>query len=69
MTANVGNTDRVVRIVVGLALLSMLVWVEGSARWWGLVGLVPLGTGLVRWCLVYTLLGTNTCGSKTEPVT
>jgi hypothetical protein len=67
MTANVGNADRAIRIVAGLALLSMLLWVEGSARWWGLIGLVPLATGFLRWCPAYTLLGTSTCGSRTAP--
>ncbi len=53
MQANVGNLDRAVRIVVGLALLSLIVVLDGSARWWGLVGLVPLATGMLRWCPAY----------------
>lgn len=61
MKANVGGVDRVLRIVVGLALLSLVVLLEGSARWWGLVGLVPLVTGLARWCPAYLLFGLNTC--------
>jgi hypothetical protein len=64
MTVNVGSADRMIRIIAGLALLSMLLWVEGSARWWGLIGLVPLATGFLRWCPAYSVLGTNTCGSK-----
>ena len=65
MTVNVGNADRIIRIVVGLAILSLLFLLEGNARWWGLIGLVPLATGLVRLCPAYTVLGTNTCGAKT----
>jgi hypothetical protein len=61
----VGNADRIVRILVGLALLSLFFLLEGNARWWGLVGFVPLLTGLVRWCPLYTLIGVNTCGTKT----
>lgn len=61
MNANVGGIDRGLRIVAGVALLSLVYLLEGPARWWGLVGLVPLFTGLVRWCPAYTLLGVDTC--------
>lgn len=55
---------RIARIVVGLALLSLVFLVEGNARWWGLVGLVPLLTGLMSTCPVYSVLGINTCPRK-----
>lgn len=61
MKANVGGIDKVLRIVVGLAVLSLLFFLEGNARWWGLVGLIPLFTGLFGVCPVYSLLGLNTC--------
>lgn len=61
MRANVGGIDRAVRIVVGLALLSTLLFVEGDTKWWGLIGIVPLFTALVRWCPAYTLFGIKTC--------
>ncbi len=61
MPKNVGGIDRVSRIVVGLALLSLILFVEGPARWWGLLGIVPLLTGLLQTCPLYTLLGFNTC--------
>lgn len=64
MIQNVGGIDRILRIIVGLALLSLLVLLEGNARWWGLIGLVPLGTALLRWCPAYTLIGVNTCPTK-----
>lgn len=64
MTINVGSVDRVIRIAAGLAILSLLFMLEGNARWWGLIGLVPLITGLVRWCPAYTLIGTSTCSVK-----
>ncbi len=64
MAANVGGIDRVLRIVVGIALLSLFFLLEGNARYWGLVGLVPLFTGLFRFCPAYTLLGVNTCPMK-----
>jgi hypothetical protein len=60
MKSNVGTVDRVVRIVAGLVLLSLVVILEGNARWWGLVGLLPLATGLAGWCAIYTPLGIDT---------
>ena len=57
---NEGSADRVIRGVVGLALLS-LVFV-GPQTLWGLVGLVFIGTAAVGSCPVYTLLGINSCG-------
>ncbi|MCG8563256.1 MAG: DUF2892 domain-containing protein [Hyphomicrobiales bacterium] len=59
MTANVGTLDRVLRVVVGLALIS-LVFV-GPQTLWGLVGLVPLATAAIRFCPLYRLLGIRTC--------
>jgi hypothetical protein len=64
MTQNVGGIDRTLRIVAGLAILSLLVLLDGNARWWGLLGLVPLTTALLRWCPAYTLIGVNTCPAK-----
>jgi len=60
MKANVGTADRVIRIVVGLVLLGLVFVLDGNARWWGLVGLVPLATGLVGWCALYVPLGIDT---------
>ena len=62
MTANVGTIDRILRIVVGLVLIA-LVFV-GPKTPWGWIGLVPLLTGLVRFCPAYVLLGLNTCSTK-----
>jgi Protein of unknown function (DUF2892) len=61
MKTNIGGVDRAVRIVVGLALLSLLVLLEGSARWWGLIGIVLIGTGIIGWCPAYLPFGINTC--------
>ena len=64
METNVGGADRIVRIVAGLALLSLLFILDGGNRWWGLVGLPLLATGLLRWCPMYLPFGIKTCRSK-----
>jgi hypothetical protein len=59
---NEGTIDRVLRVAAGLVVLS-LVFV-GPQTPWGLLGLVPLSTGLLGSCPVYTLLGISTCPVK-----
>jgi len=66
MKANVGGIDKVVRIIVGLGLLSLIFFLEGNARWWGLVGLLPLATGLFNFCPAYLPFGISTCETKGE---
>lgn len=61
MAKNVGGIDRVVRIVSGLGLLSLLFLLDGNGRWWGLIGLIPLGTGTLGWCPAYLPFGIKTC--------
>jgi hypothetical protein len=56
---NVGNIDRAVRVAIGLVLLAMTVL--GAIGPWGYVGVVPLLTGLVARCPLYSLLGISTC--------
>jgi len=57
--------DRVIRVVVGVALLS-LVWI-GPQTPWGWVGLVPLVTGLVGSCPLYRVFGISTCSTDKHP--
>lgn len=59
MSANVGMLDRVLRIILGLVLLS-LVFV-GPKTYWGLIGVIPLATALFSFCPLYTMLGIRTC--------
>ncbi|MDP3277151.1 MAG: DUF2892 domain-containing protein [Deltaproteobacteria bacterium] len=59
MKTNEASWDRIVRVVLGLALLSLTV--VGPHTWWGLVGLVPLLTGLVGFCPLYRVFGMSTC--------
>ena len=65
MKQNVGTVDRTIRIVAGLVLLSLVFILEGNARWWGLVGFVPLLTGWFGSCPLYIPLGIDT--SRHEP--
>ena len=60
MTANVGHVDRMVRIVAGLAILSLFFAFEGPNRWWALAGFIPLMTGLLTWCPAYVPFGIST---------
>jgi len=62
MKKNVHTIERVVRVALGLAILS-LVFV-GPKTAWGWLGLVPLATGILGWCPLYVLLGINTCGKN-----
>jgi hypothetical protein len=64
MQENVGSADKTIRIVLGLALLSLLFILEDNSRWWGLVGLPPLLTGIVGFCPTYLLLGISTNQAK-----
>ena len=62
MQNNVGHTDKLLRIGAAVILLGLVA--TGVIGWWGLIGLVPLATGLLNWCPAYTLLGINTCKLK-----
>ena len=62
MKSNVGSIDRVLRIIVGAALVVLAA--TGTVGAWGYVGLLPLLTGLMGWCGLYALLGKSTCPMK-----
>ncbi|HBB40632.1 MAG: hypothetical protein COW73_08375 [Nitrospirae bacterium CG18_big_fil_WC_8_21_14_2_50_70_55] len=64
MNHNVGSLDRALRITAGLILLS-LVFV-GPRTPWGWIGLLPLATGIIRWCPAYLPLGIRTCPKDKE---
>jgi len=59
MQANVGGIDRLVRVVVGIALIALAA--AGTIGMWGYIGVVPLLTGLVGWCPAYLPFGFKTC--------
>lgn len=65
MKLNVGGADRVIRIVLGLALIGLTL--TGNIGVWGWLGIVPLATGAIGWCPPYAMLGFNTCAMKNKP--
>ncbi len=69
MKANVGSIDRILRMTVGIALLALIFILPGNVRWWGLLGLIPLASGLLAFCPAYALLGLTTCPlqERTKP--
>ncbi|MHB1236841.1 MAG: YgaP family membrane protein [Gallionella sp.] len=64
MIIDVGHADRIIRVLLGLALLGLVFFIDGSWRWLGLIGLMPLITGLLGRCPGYRLLGLSTCALR-----
>ncbi len=62
MKANEGTIDRVLRVILGIALISIVF--VGPQTPWGWIGIVPLVTGLVGMCPLYAILGVNTCSLR-----
>jgi len=62
MRINEGGLDRALRVIIGGALIALTL--TGTIGAWGWIGVVPLATGLVGVCGLYSLLGINTCGIK-----
>ena len=62
MKHNVGGIDKVLRIIIGAAF--MILAATGSIGWWGWLGVIPLATGLMSYCMLYRLLGINTCKTR-----
>lgn len=58
---NVGSIDRILRIVVGLGLVT---WMVMGGPLWALIGVVPLVTGVLGWCPAYLPFGFSTCAAK-----
>ncbi|WP_377506025.1 DUF2892 domain-containing protein [Octadecabacter sp. R77987] len=62
---NVGQIDRLIRVVVGLALLAcFFIYPDAGYRWLFLIGIVPLATGLMGNCALYSVFGISTCPMK-----
>ncbi|MCC7435326.1 MAG: DUF2892 domain-containing protein [Methanoregulaceae archaeon] len=61
MKQNIGSVDRIVRLVLGIALIAFAITQQA---WWALIGIIPLLTGIVSFCPLYTLFGMSTCPRK-----
>ncbi|MFZ1772512.1 MAG: DUF2892 domain-containing protein [Rhizobiaceae bacterium] len=62
---NEGTIDRALRVIVGIALLAaFFMYPDASWRYWTLIGVVPLLTGAIGWCPLYSVLGMSTCPVK-----
>ncbi len=57
---NVCGLDRWIRIILGIVLVGLTL--SGAIGAWGWIGLLPLITGFIKWCPLYSLLGVQTCG-------
>lgn len=67
MSKNVGNTDRIIRIVVGLVLIAYAIPIGFPVtgwNWLGYIGIVPIITALVGNCPAYTIFGVSTCATR-----
>ncbi len=64
MKFNVSGLDRVLRVIVGVVLIALAA--TGTVGRWGWLGIIPLLTGLMRFCPIYPLLGWSTCPLKTK---
>ncbi|MHB1678470.1 MAG: YgaP family membrane protein [Sulfuriferula sp.] len=62
MLGNVGSTDRIIRIVVGITLIALAA--TGTIGYWGYIGVIPLATGFIGWCPAYLPFGIKTCRIK-----
>lgn len=61
MKANVGKADKVIRIILGAAIIGAGIYFKS---WWGAIGLIPILTAAISWCPLYSPFGIKTC--KTE---
>jgi hypothetical protein len=60
MNINEGTADRIIRVIAGLLILSLTFFLDGNLRWLGFIGFVPLLTGVIGTCPLYSMLGMST---------
>lgn len=64
MTKNIGDLDRALRVIAGLSILGVGLYLK---TWWGLIGVIPLISASIRWCPLYLPFGLNTLRKKIKP--
>lgn len=62
MKTNVGSIDRILRIIIGAALIGLTL--TNIIGWWGWIGIIPLGTALIGFCPLYKIFGLSSCPLK-----
>ena len=68
MNENVGGIDRALRLAIGFALMMVMFFVPGEAKWWGFIGLIPFLSGAMGWDPLYQALGFSTATSTVQVV-
>lgn len=66
MKQNVGNIDKIIRIVAAIALFSLYFVLDGNTKFVALIGLIPLLTALIGTCPLYSIFGMKTCPMKKQ---
>jgi hypothetical protein len=61
MNKNIGNTDKVIRYILGAAIIIAGIYFKS---WWGVIGIIPIATAAISWCPLYLPLGIKTCSTK-----
>ena len=61
MEKNVGSADKALRIGAGLIIIFLGIYFK---NWWGVVGVIPIVTGVIGWCPAYLPFGISTCKTK-----
>lgn len=61
---NVGNVDKIIRIIIGVVLLSLLFVLNGNIKYLGLIGIIPFLTAVFGYCPLYSMFGIKTCKIK-----
>lgn len=61
MKCNVGKSDRIIRVVIGLVLIALGIYFNS---WWGAIGVIPLVTAAIGWCPLYLPFGLSSCSTK-----
>ncbi|MDR3585533.1 MAG: DUF2892 domain-containing protein [Desulfosporosinus sp.] len=64
MKANEGSLERIIRLILGLIVLSLWFVLQGNTKYLALIGLIPLITAILGWCPLYSIFGINTCKRK-----
>lgn len=63
MVKNVGGADRIIRVILGVAIILIGIYYQS---WWGVIGILPLFTAALNWCPAYLPFGISTCKTKSD---